>query len=160
MCGSCGVHAGDAAAAVCWWWEARLSYLGSSATAVLRPVAAPVALRFGLQRRRSVRSLDRQIWPVRCCVVAACPSLSGGRALVFVLVACRGWLGSEAWWWSLCGHGAVAVQGCAGQWRCWLASVDRVGVVVLMIRAKAWPVLAGRRRRPWASLSSLEAPSR
>jgi hypothetical protein len=71
-----------------------------------------------------------------------------------------GWLGCEAWWWSLCGDGAVAVQGCAGQWRCWLALVDRVRVVVLLIRAKAWPVLAGRRRRrSWASHSSLEAPS-
>lgn len=59
-----------------------------------------------------------------------------------------------------CGDGTVIVQGCVGPWRCWLASVDCLGVVVLLIQAKAWPVLAGGRRHPWASCSSLEASSR
>ena len=51
--------------------------------------------------------------------------------------------------------GVLAALGCVDQWRyC-------VGVVVVLLRVKAWPVLAGRRRRRlWASLFSLEASSR
>lgn len=48
----------------------------------------------------------------------------------------------------------------ASQWRCLSAFVDYVGVVVLLVQVKAYPVLAGQWRRClWASLSSSEVSS-
>ena len=55
-------------------------------------------------------------------------------------------------------NGVLAVWGCAVQWRYGSTSAYCAGEWLL--RVKAWPVLTGRRRRrPWASLSSLEASS-
>lgn len=104
---------------MCWWWEACPSCLGSSARAVLWHVTAPTARAVV---SASVRTLNHQIRLAGGCGVAICPSLSGGRALVYVLVVCHGWLDSNAWWCSLHGHGAVVVQGCTGQWSCWRGS--------------------------------------
>lgn len=82
----------------------------------------------------------------RCCWPASTAArCSGGPCTTMVRLLCRG---------------------CAGQWRLRALEVlIGVGQVrwseVVLLRAKVWPVLAGRRRRRlWASLSFLEAPSR